>query len=275
MFRKLCDLAYREAGIALGDGKQSLVSARVSKRIRTLGLAGPADYLRYLEHPDHAEEIVSFLDAISTNFTFFFREEDHFQVLSEELKRLVAQGQRRFRIWCAASSTGEEPYSLAITLLEAVSGVDADVRILATDISTRVLEIASEGRYPAAAVVKIPPRLLHRYFTREGRGGEETFRVESPLRDIVTFKRLNLARPPFPMRGPLDAIFCRNVMIYFDRPVREALVAEMTRLLGPGRLLVTGHSEGLHGMGDGLERLVPSVYRRPAPEPAVDPEHAP
>ena len=257
-FQKFCDIAYRQAGISLREGKEALVSARVSKRVRALGLRDSEEYLRFLESDPTGGELVSFLDVITTNFTRFFREPDHFDDLREALERWYGEGQRRFRIWSAASSTGEEPYSIAITVLETLAGRGADVRILATDISTRVLATASEGRYGESATRAMSPGLRSKYFDRVP--GSEAIQVRKVVRDIVTFKRLNLAQGPFPMKGPLDVVFCRNVMIYFDRPVRQQLVSEAERLMRPGGLLLIGHTETLTGISTGLSVLRPSVY---------------
>lgn len=261
LFRRFRDVAYRHAGIALKDGKESLVEARIQKRIAALGLDGPEAYVAKLERDRGGEEIVRFLDVISTNFTSFFREPDHFATLAEEANAWVAQGRRRVRVWCAASSTGEEPYTLAMTLAKAIPDPRADWRILATDISTRVLATARAGVYPEDRMAGVPPAFRAQWFARDHAGGPST--VRPALRDRVAFARLNLATPPFPMPGPLDAVFCRNVMIYFDERVRQGIVAEVERLLRPGGLFVVGHAETLHGLRTRLVPVRPSVFRRP------------
>jgi len=264
LFKKFCDLAHEKAGIHLKEGKETLVQARVAKRLRALGLNNPRDYIDYLEKDETGEELILFLDVISTNFTNFFRESDHFDALAEEVKRLTDEGRRRIRIWSAASSSGEEPYSMAITILEALDGASADFRILATDISTRMLARAEEGIYAAARLEGVPKAYRCKYFERIGRRGseEESFRVRPAVRERVVYKRLNLAEPPFPMQGPLDVVFCRNVMIYFDQPVRQRLISEIERLLAQGGLLCIGHSETLSAVQNDLKYLRSSVFRK-------------
>ena len=265
LFQAFRQLAYDQAGIALRESKRELVSARIAKRLRALELTDPEQYLARLRDDATGEELIHFLDAISTNFTSFFREPDHFETLRDEVERLEQRGQTRFRIWCAASSTGEEPYTLAMTLAEALDADAIDWRLLATDISVRALELASTGTYAESRLDDVPQALCRRYFTRVpgATSGEPQLRVVPSLREHIVFKRLNLALPPFALKGPLDAVFCRNVMIYFDAPVRQRLVAEFERLVRPGGLVIVGHSETLNGLDTGLEVVRPSVYRKP------------
>ena len=260
-FRHFCDLIYEKAGIKLGAGKQSLVEARLGKRMRKLGLHSYREYLQLIEQDDSSDELVEMLDAISTNTTHFFRESSHFDQLRQFLQTWEAEGQRRFRIWCAASSTGEEPYTIAMTVREALSNT-GDIRILATDISTKVLRLASQGVYTRKQVSSIPTPLLAKYFNKqqERHSDEPHYTADESIRILLTFSRLNLATPPYPMKGPFDAILCRNVMIYFDNAVRSRLLKECERLLRPGGVLIVGHAESLSGMLTGLHRLDPSVY---------------
>ena len=270
-FRRFCEIAYSRAGILLKEGKESLVAARVAKRMRALGLSSEKDYLDHLDAEGAEEELVNFLDAISTNFTGFFREPDHFTALDELVRERIAAGRRRLRIWSAASSSGEEPYTIAITVAEALEQTGCrslDHRILATDISTRVLARARAGVYTEHALGPVDRGLRSRHFTRRV-NGQRLFEVKDALKESVVFKRLNLSTPPFPMRGPLDVVFCRNVMIYFDRRVRQALVAEIERLLAPDGVLFTGHAETLAGIDTGLRAVRPSVYCR-AGHPALE-----
>jgi chemotaxis protein methyltransferase CheR len=266
VFRAFRDIAYQQAGITLRDGKETLVSARLSKRVRTLGLASMEAYLEHLRGDTTGAEMVTFLDAISTNFTSFFRERDHFDVLTAEARAHKDRGGSRFRVWCAAASTGEEPYSIALTLVEAFAGSSVDHKILATDISTRVLSHARKGLYGAAQVEPVPRELRARYFTRvaDPTTGDPFFQVAAELTRHLTFARLNLAKPPFPMKGPLDVVLIRNVMIYFDNVVRQRLVSEAERLLAPGGVLMIGHSETLNEIRTGLRPVRPSVYRKVA-----------
>jgi chemotaxis protein methyltransferase CheR len=263
-FHAFRDLAYREAGISLRDGKEELVATRIARRMRVLGIEESGAYLEYLQQAAHKDEIVNFIDAISTNFTSFYREKDHFELLTQELRAAAESGARRVRVWCAAAATGEEPWTLALTMTEALKGTSIDWRLLATDISTRALAAATEGRYNARVLAQVPSQQRSRYFVPgEDRDGEPTWRVADELRRAVLFRRLNLARPPFPLTGGLHAVFCRNVMIYFDQAVRQALVTDVERLLLPGGLLVIGHSETLNGIKTSLTMTRPSVYRKP------------
>jgi chemotaxis protein methyltransferase CheR len=260
-FKDFQSIAYQKAGIFLREGKAALVQARLAKRLRELGLTTEREYLDRLRG-DGGEEIVLFLDAISTNFTKFFREPDHFETLRETVLEARQAGQRKFRFWSAASSSGEEPYTMAMVLDPILEG--CDWKILATDISTRVLARAVAGTYGPEEIEGIPPAVLQRYVDRvAGEDGEATWVVKDRLKQRVVYRRLNLAGRPYPMSGPLDAIFCRNVMIYFDRPMRAGVVSEFERLLRPGCLLYIGHSETLNGLTTRFKTERPSVYRLP------------
>lgn len=264
-FRSIQNLVYVRSGIKLGEGKQSLVSARLSKRLQGLGLSSYDEYLRYVE-ADDGEEIVQMLDAISTNVTHFYREPKHFELVTQLVKAWLDKGQTKFRFWSAASSTGEEPYTLAMTLAECFEGHSGiDWKILATDISTRVLNIAKRGEYPAGRIGDIPPALLTRYFDKQGRGADATYQAKEILRSRLVFRRLNLNEEPYPMQGPLDIVFCRNVMIYFDNAVRTRLLGEFNRLLKLGGYLLVGHAESLTGLLCPLRTVSPSVYRKDKP----------
>lgn len=257
-FRKI---VYDASGISLSDNKEALVSARVGKRLRALGMSDYKEYLDFLVGDKNGEEIVQFLDVISTNVTSFFRENAHFDVLTKLVQQWSAEGQRRFRFWSAACSTGEEPYSMAMTIQEALGKNTADVKILATDISTRVLDQCIAGRYDKQRVETVPAKLRPIYFEVERTNSALTTYVIKPaLKRLIVFKRINLSTPPFPMQGPMDVIFCRNVMIYFDNIVRQRLVDEMTRLLKPGGYLMLGHSESLTGLESDLRVVSPTVY---------------
>ena len=261
VFMQICDRVYRVAGITLGEGKEALVSARVGKRLRALQLDCDKEYLKYLENDETGTEIVELLDVISTNVTSFFREAEHFDILSGIMVEWMKAGQKRFRLWSAASSTGEEPYSIAMTLAELKGAASCDMKLLATDISTRVLRHCVEGVYTVDKVGSIPRQRLDTWFDRvEYDDGRMAFQVDERLRSMVTFRRLNLNQPPFPMQGPLDAVFCRNVMIYFDNEVRKRLIEEIYRLLKPGGYLFVGHSESLTGIHGAFKALRPSVY---------------
>jgi chemotaxis protein methyltransferase CheR len=260
-FQAFQALAYQKAGIFLRPGKAALVQARLAKRLRELGLATERDYLDHLKS-DGGDELVLFLDAISTNFTKFFREPDHFECLARDVEAALSAGQTRFRFWCAGCSSGEEPYTACMVLDPLLKA--KDWKILATDISTRVLSRAAEGAYNEEEVEPIPAALRSKYLEPQGANeGVKRYVVARTLRERVTFHRLNLANRPYPMKGPLDAVFCRNVMIYFDRPMRAGLVGEIQRVLKPGAHLFIGHSETLNGIETRLRSERPSVYRLP------------
>ncbi|HOX06989.1 MAG TPA: protein-glutamate O-methyltransferase CheR [Planctomycetota bacterium] len=260
VFEAFRDLIYERSGITLRDGKESLVQARVGKRMRALGLDDHRQYLELVTGDESGEEVVQLLDAISTNVTKFFREPEHFEFLARVVGEWLRAGQRRFRFWSAASSTGEEPYTMAMTLLETPGAAGTDMKLLATDISTRVLEKAQAGEYGIDKLGEVPGRMLDRWFTRMRDGEGNRYRVKDELRRMIVFRRMNLSTPPFPMQGPLDVIFCRNVMIYFDNDVRRRLLADMYRLLKPGGYLMVGHAESLTGMVSEFRTVVPSIY---------------
>ncbi len=264
LFEKFRDIAYSRAGIALKDGKETLVSARVAKRLRVLKIPDAKSYLNFLESDESGEELIHFLDAISTNFTSFFREKDHFDFMNQQLREWFKQGQNRLRIWSAAASSGEEPYTIIMSVLEAMEGRKVDFKLLGTDISTRILARAMAGEYEEKTVEPVGKPLRLRYFDKQGRGGDEgmKYKVKAFMKNYVVFKRLNLAKPPFPMQGPLDFVFCRNVMIYFDNTVRQALVGEIERLLRPGGFLFVGHTETLTGIKADFKSIRPSIYQR-------------
>ncbi len=259
-FQQFADLIYQEAGIHLAEHKQALVSARLGKRMRKLSINDYGEYYRYVQNDASRAELSQLLDAISTNVTFFYREADHFEILASLARQWEQSGQSRFRLWCAAASTGEEPYTMALTMAESLSDL-RDVKILATDISTSVLGIARKGEYEAKKLEKISRNLTSRYFSPvRGNGSGKVYRVKDHVKNMMTFSWLNLSAPPFPMRGPLDVIFCRNVMIYFDNAVRQRLLEEMHRLLKPGGYLMVGHAESLSGLTGGFRSVRPSVY---------------
>ncbi len=260
-FQAFQHIAYQKAGIFLRPGKAALVQARLARRLRELGLGSEREYLEWLRI-EGEDELVLFLDAISTNFTKFFREPDHFEILARDVEAALSAGQTRFRFWCAGCSSGEEPYSVAMVLEPLLRG--HDWKVLATDISTRVLSRAAQGVYNDEEIDPIPEDLRRRYLERVGSvEGTRRFAVSRKLRERIVFHRLNLAERPYPMKGPLDLIFCRNVMIYFDRNMRAGLVGEIERVLRPGAHLFIGHSETLNGIESGLRSERPSVYRLP------------
>jgi chemotaxis protein methyltransferase CheR len=258
-FDRLREVVYQKSGITLGPNKEALISARLSKRLRALGCADHAAYLDVILRDAAGTETVQLLDAISTNVTSFFREPVHFDFIKQVTSEWLRQGRRRLRFWSAACSTGEEAYSLAMTLMEIPEAQGADIRILATDISTRVLSEASEGIFDEARIEPISEAMRRRWLKpmHDGR-----WRIAGSLRQMIMFRRLNLSEPPFPMCGPLDIVLCRNVLIYFDARVRKGLLGEVHRLLSPGGLLMVGHAESLAGHNLGLTVVQPSIHRK-------------
>lgn len=259
-FERFRELVYEKSGISLGAQKEALVSARVGKRMRALDIADFDAYFDYVVRDESGQELVELIDAISTNVTSFYREAQHFDLLTSLLTKWKESGQRRFRIWSAASSTGEEPYTIAITVAECLNETGMDVKILATDISTRVLAKCQLGVYDAQKVESVPAALRDRYFDRIQENRQTLYCAKDRLKRLLMFRRLNLATPPFPMRGPLDVVFCRNVMIYFDNHVRSRLLEEIYRLLKPGGYLMVGHAESLTGLVSAFKTVRPSVY---------------
>ncbi len=261
LFDKLRTIIYEKSGIALHEGKEALVSARLRKRMRVLGIQDYRDYVdRVTSDADGTEETVGLLDAISTNVTSFYREPVHFEYLGKLMTEWLREGKRRFRFWSAACSSGEEPYTMAMTLLEALRDQPADLRILATDISTRALEKGRVGEYDEQRIAPVPANLRSKYFERHKSRDGIRYEAGATLRRVILFRRLNLSAPPFPMSGPLDAIFCRNVLIYFDQTTRKKLLDEAHRLLKKGGYLMVGHAESLTGMISDFRPVRPSIY---------------
>jgi chemotaxis protein methyltransferase CheR len=255
-------LIYDESGISLGQQKQSLLESRLSKRLRELGLRTFSEYYDKVTGDPTQEEFTRMLDLISTNKTDFFRESKHFDFLREViLPELMPE--KRIRIWSSACSTGEEPYTIAITLFEAVQNPrEWDFKILASDLSTRVLAKAASGVYDEERFQSMSPDMLSRHFLR-GRGDSMgRFKVKPHLASMIRFRRLNLMDDDFPIRKPLDLIFCRNVMIYFDRPTQETLVNKFHRYLKPGGYLFIGHSESLQWVSHPFMSLAPTIYQK-------------
>ena len=261
IFDRLRKVIYEQSGIFLREQKEVLVSARIGKRLRALNLPDYKSYLNYLEDDKTGHEIVNLLDVISTNVTSFFRGQDHFSFLKAVLQKWIKQGQQRFRLWSAACSSGEEPYSIAMTAHDFMAGFNVDIKILATDISTRILKLGQTGIYPVERINEIPVSYQRRFLLlEEDSGSQPEFSIKDSIKNMVVFNRLNLSAPPFPMKGPFDVIFCRNVMIYFDDMVRDRLLKEISRLLRPGGVLFVGHAEGLSGQNFSLKVVRPSVY---------------
>jgi chemotaxis protein methyltransferase CheR len=259
-FKEFCSLVYQKSGITLSDQKEALLCSRVGKRMRSIGFDSYKEYLKFVLEDQEGEEIVRLLDVISTNVTSFFREPVAFTCFREKILEWWNQGQKCFRVWSTACSTGEEPYSIAMAFQEAITTGTTDFKVLATDISTRVLTFSKEGIYPAERMKNVPMEFRGRYFSQEKIEGNLHYRVSSEIRRKIKFARLNLSTPPYPMRGPFDVVFCRNVMIYFDMNVRNRLICEIERLLKPDGLLILGQSEGLAGAKHNFKGIRPSIY---------------
>lgn len=269
-FQKFSTLVYDTCGIKLPPIKKTMLSSRLHKRLRALGMASFKEYLEFVTGPEGREhELIQMLDVVSTNKTDFFREPDHFTLLTEKILpeiegRLQGGGFRRqLRVWSAGCSSGEEPYTLGIVLAEyAARHPGFDFSVLGTDICTKVLAVAERAVYPNERLADIPKLLLHRYFMR-GKGSQRDFhRVIPELRLKMTFRRLNFKEKDFGFDQPFDIIFCRNVIIYFDRSTQTALFEKFYHHLSPGGYLLIGHSETLEGIHDQLRRVAPTVYRK-------------
>jgi len=264
-FRSLSRLAYEHAGIMLPESKRNLVYGRLSRRLRVLRLASFREYREHLA--THERELENFINALSTNHTKFFRESHHFDHFRTHVAALFAKSAgrsmgQRLRVWSAGCSTGEEPYSIAFVLKREISAIERhDVRVLATDIDTDVLARAARGGYPASVLEEVPAAYRAFFQLKGGEGAAEQVLVDHHVRSLIVFRRLNLLEP-WPFKGLFDAIFCRNVMIYFDSPTKAALVDRFTRQLKPGGWLYIGHSESLIGAHPGLELVGRTIYRR-------------
>lgn len=264
-FSSLRRLVRELSGISLADCKREMIYSRLSRRLRHLGLDSFGSYRRLLASDAGRAELREFTNAVTTNLTSFFRERHHFDYLREQLLKPRAadkRASRRIRIWCSAVSTGEEAWSVAMTVADAIPDwTEWDIRILGTDLDTAVLRKAQSGTYSLDRVRHLTPTLLERHFVRQGQGEAARYRVNPGLASMVDFRELNLTRP-LPMRGPLDAIFCRNVIIYFDKDTQRELFERLAPLQRPGDLLFLGHSEGLFKVSDDWTLMGRTVYRR-------------
>jgi len=267
-YQFLCRLIYEKSRISLGNDKKVLVASRLAKRLRQLNLPDYGSYCAMLRSPAGEEELRNLIDRISTNHTHFFREIKHFDfmrttVLPVLRAKLPKMGEV-LRVWSAASSSGEEPYTLAIHLAEHYAPAGENLwQIEGTDISTRVLEMARQGVYDADRVEGMGAELVRRYFQRGMGKWQGQFRVKEDLRAQVRFHHLNLLEGAYPFAKPFHIIFCRNVMIYFDRPTQEELVRRLTEQLLPGGHLMVGHSESLSGVKHSLKLVQPAIYVKP------------
>ncbi len=257
-FTRVQALIYQRAGISLHDGKHAMVYSRLSRRLRDTGYQNFRDYLSWLESHD-GPEWQEFVNALTTNLTSFFREQHHFEILAEHLKSRPAN--TPWRVWCNAASTGEEPYSIIMTALDAL-GPQANFKLWASDIDSKVLATAARGVYRQDSIKGVDMARLQRFFLR-GKGNNEGFlRVKPELQRMVEFLSVNLIRDDWPFREPFDIVFCRNVMIYFDAPTQRSVLERIHRVMKPGSLLFVGHSENFNESRDLFVLRGKTVYER-------------
>jgi len=266
-FARLCTVMFEQSGIQLKENKRELLKGRLAKRLRHYGYDSFSKYYDHLKNQDaQGTELQEMINAVTTHKTAFFREGHHFDCLRERLllpaNRAAAEGRReKIRIWSAGCSSGEEPYSIAITVVANLDRINSwDVKILGSDIDTGVLETARTAIYPREAIDDVPKNLVRQCFL-SGQGKDEGFVQAKPeIRNLVKFGRVNLLEEPWPFHGKFDAIFCRNVMIYFDREVQRFVLGRFAKYLKPGGLFFAGHSENLFWLGDWFEPIGGTVY---------------
>jgi len=258
-FERIRKLIYAHAGIALSPKKIDMVYSRLSRRLRATGLSTFKDYLTLLEN-DNEQEWNAFVNSLTTNLTSFFREPHHFTLLAEHIEKIVKHGGHPITLWCSACSTGEEPYSMAMTMVDLFGSYTPPVKILATDLDTSVLAKAREGVYHMERLEKLPIDKLRKFFLKGNGGHEGQARIRQELRDMITFQCVNLLDDTWPMRGPFDAIFCRNTMIYFDKPTQLRILKKFSPMLRPDGLLFVGHSESLFHASELFKLRGKTVY---------------
>ncbi|MBN2714306.1 MAG: protein-glutamate O-methyltransferase CheR [Deltaproteobacteria bacterium] len=268
-FQKIADIVHRYAGITLGPNKKNLVVSRLSGRLRQLEMPTFSEYVRYLRARNvPPEEIRHMINAITTNTTHFFREQHHFEVLENYLRKIVAlkmpANQKRLRIWCAASSTGQEPYSIAMTVYRVFHGQTVwDLKIMASDIDTNVLTFASRGEYSETEMKNVSALDKARFFS--WREATSVYTVKPTIRKLIVFRKINLIYDALDFNEPIDVVFCRNVMIYFSSENREALLSKLHRCLGDRGILFLGHSESIPLVNRQFEYVDTTVYRKRSP----------
>lgn len=260
-FERIRKLIYECAGIALNDSKQQMAYSRLSRRVRATGASSFSEYLNRLEASRDSSEWQEFINSLTTNLTYFFREQHHFPVLEEFVKRHLKETGKVPRVWCSAASTGEEPYSIAMTVAE--SGA-VQAKIVATDIDTNVLMQAERGVYKVDTVKSVEDRLLRKYFLKGSGENAGLVRVRPELRQMMVFRQTNLLDDAWAVRSgdPFDVIFCRNVMIYFDKPTQKRILQKFAQVLRPGGLLFAGHSENFADAGVPFRLQGKTVYER-------------
>ena len=256
-FVRVQSLIYQRAGISLHDGKHAMVYSRLSRRLRETGYGSFKDYLGWLETHD-GPEWQEFVNALTTNLTSFFREQHHFELLASHL---AAQAGHSWKMWCSAASTGEEPYSIIMTAIEAL-GNNASVTLTASDIDSKVLTVATRGAYRLDGLKGINAQRLHRFFMKGTGANEGLARIKPSLRAMVQFVNVNLIRDDWPFRERFDVVFCRNVMIYFDAPTQRKVLERIHRVMVPGGLLFVGHAENFGESRDLFLLKGKTVYER-------------
>lgn len=267
-FRRIASIAKDRWGLHLTDRKRALVSNRLASLLRKSKYQSTSEYLDHIETAGDEADMMLLFDVLSTNVTSFFREKEHFELLDQHLYRPIREGlyspyEGRIRLWSAACSNGAEPYSMAIHAIESLQNInELDLRILATDLAASPLEQADHAVYPKKMVQHLPPELVSKHFMCGTGPNDGSVKVGQTARRLVTLGQLNLMEP-WPMRGPFDAVFCRNVMIYFDKATRERLVNRIASILRPGGLLAIGSAETLSGLRTPMRPLGPSFYVKP------------
>ncbi len=261
------ELIYQEGGISLGAKKTTLLRTRIRGRMLKLKLQSPESYLKFIREDSTGQELIHLIDSITTNYTYFFRENQHFEVLEKHLQGLLTKGQTRIRIWSAAASSGEEPYSIAMVVQSVLNKMglnnqQVDIKILATDISTKILRKAIQGIYFQKQLAKVPPVWRELYFKPIKTAQGEQLEVTAALREMIAFRHMNLNAAQYSVRGPFDAIFCRNVMIYFDESTRKTLVNKFSKFMPEEALLFVGLTESIMGYCKELPYIDPSVYQK-------------
>lgn len=264
-FKLFQKIIYRETGINMSDKKKRLVIARLSKRLRALKLDNFTQYHEYLNESPYAQnEIVNLINRVTTNKTDFFREKHHFDFLSNNIfPKIIIEskntGIKRLRVWSAGCSTGEEPYSLAMTISESFKNERGwDIKILATDLDTEVLQKANQGIYPTQSISPITREYVSRYFNRKADGYE----ISQQIKSMISFRKLNLMLPVFPMKKPFDVIFCRNVIIYFDHETKINLLKKFYAHLKNDGYMFIGHSESLRNMKEHFKYIKNTIYQK-------------
>ena len=266
-YRQISETVYNHCGINLHDGKKELVRSRLAKLLKRNNQSSYAEYLDSVLADPNGPAFSEFINSLTTNLTMFFREPHHFEFLSNRfipqmLKSKIARNDFRVRVWSAGCSSGEEPYSIAMSLREAINDINRwDVKILATDISSSILENARRGIYHEDKISAVPPALKSRYLKFDTNNRIQV-EICDQLKNMIAFKYLNLIQQ-WPVRGPFDFIFCRNVMIYFDKQTQQQLIEKFWNVLAPGGVLFTGHSESLTGISHNFKYLRPTIYQKP------------